>query len=75
MLYRVTASLERLDEEQCSIVIEQIENAFRKARVRGKIFISIDKEDSKEDSSMLDDEKPSNSLGNAFGFTEGPKGF
>ena len=42
MRYRVTASLERLDEEQCSAVIEQIENAFMKARVRGRIFISID---------------------------------
>ena len=70
MHYRVTASLDRLDEEQCSIVIEQIESAFRKAHVRGKIFISIDK----DHGAGQEDDPPPLSLEGAIGFTDLTKG-
>ena len=70
MHYRVTASLDRLDEEQCSIVIEQIESAFRKAHVRGRIFISIDK----DHSAGQEEEPPPLSLEGAVGFPDLTKG-
>jgi hypothetical protein len=42
MLYRVVASLERVDEGLCASLIEELENAFKKMKVKGKIFVSAE---------------------------------